>query len=140
MSMLSNDFHALNSFPEQRRKSDGARMGECKFGNRHGIWPSPCSTQRRSENSDWSQLDCGLCFGCHDHGFAWPCLRYNQSTATQSRDRGTLKTSHFFPDSLSHKSRDAELLHRPFAHRLDHVREGRRGRPPSGPTDRDFSG
>ena len=39
-------------------------------------------------------------FGCHGYGFAWPCLRYDKSTATQSRNRGTLKTSRFFPDSL----------------------------------------
>ena len=47
------------------------------------------------------QLPNGAGLGCHGHGFAWPCLRYNRSTATQSRDRGTRKTSHFFPDSLS---------------------------------------
>ena len=39
---------------------------------------------------------------CHGHGFAWPCLRYERSPATQSRDRGTLKTSPFFSDSLLH--------------------------------------
>ena len=39
-------------------------------------------------------------FGCHGHDFAWPWLRYDKSTATQSRDRGTVKTSRFFPDSL----------------------------------------
>ena len=58
-------------------------------------------SQRLSENSEWPQLICGLYFGCHGHGFAWPCLRDGQSTATQSCDRGTLKTSGFFSDSLS---------------------------------------
>ena len=46
------------------------------------------------------QLARGPNLGCHGHGFAWPCLRTGKCTATQSRDRGTLKTSVFFPDSL----------------------------------------
>ena len=37
-----------------------------------------------------------FCLGYHGHGFAWPWLRDNQSTATQSRDRGTLKASPSF--------------------------------------------
>ena len=45
------------------------------------------------------QLIRAVGLGCHGHGFVWPCLRYNRSTATQSRDRGTLKTRHFFPAS-----------------------------------------
>ena len=64
------------------------------------VWDAFAVTERLSENSEWPQLFCESCFGCHGHGFAWPCLRYAQSTATQSRDRGTLKTSLFFPDRL----------------------------------------
>ena len=70
-------------------------MAEC---NRSAIESEMSDAVRKD---DLLQLDYEPCPGCHGHGFAWPCLRNDKSTATQSCDRGTLKTSDFFPDRLS---------------------------------------
>jgi hypothetical protein len=61
----------------------------------------PFRSERLSEKRKGYNPTRKLDFGCHGYGFAWPCFRYEGSTAMQSHDRGTLKTRLFFPDSLS---------------------------------------
>ena len=47
----------------------------------------PCAVRPRVSEATRKVRACFS--GCHGHGFAWPCFRFDQSTATQSRDRGT---------------------------------------------------